>query len=152
MPRYWLAPITSREPFTLGDERIVCVPESSWDVFRQRLARNRPPLLFPFKAHLLVADDSRLACGADEIPFALSSPGELVFDGERLALSECGRAMLDKLPAAAALAAWLDADETEGEGAATSSGAGSALEWLVAMRLWLERGWGVILLKEESNV
>jgi hypothetical protein len=147
MARYWLAPVTSRNPFTLGGERFICAPEQELSDFLRAAGRIRPPLLLPFKAHLLPADEEDGVCGADEDSFSLSSPGDIVFDGEPLRLSGCAEALLDKLSGSQEEAdARLEAIEAE---LASGSSPEAALFWLDAVRRWLGRGWSVILLKEE---
>jgi hypothetical protein len=145
--RYWLAPVTNRNPFTLGGERFICAPEQDLSDFLQAAVRVRPPLLLPFKAHLLPADEEDGVCGVDEGLFSLSSPGDIVFDGDPLRLSGCAEALLDKQSGSQEQAdEWLEAIE-----AALASGRApkAARSWLDAIRQWLGRGWSVTLLKEE---
>lgn len=147
MARYWLAPVTNRNPFTLGDERFICAPEQELADFMQAALRVRPTLLLPFKAHLLLADEADGVCGAEEGGFSLSSPGDIVFDGDPLRLSGCAEALLDKQSGSQEQAdAWLEAIEA----ALASGGLPEAVRsWLDAIRQWHGRGWSVTLLKEE---
>lgn len=147
---YWLAPVTQSSPLTLGAERFVCEPERELAEFRQALDRGRPKLLVSFKTHLLAADQQEgqenTTCGTDVVPFELSTPGDIVFDGEQLRLSDCGAAMMDKLADLQTAGEWPKAIDAM-LAASTLSAVGRS--WIETMRGWLARGWLVILLKEE---
>ncbi|GAA3403879.1 hypothetical protein ACFFNY_02900 [Paenibacillus hodogayensis] len=153
MFRYWLAPITRNEPIVLGGERLLCAPEEPWAEFRNQLESSRPRLLFPFKAHLLAGEEEAEACGRDPAPFELSTPGDVVFDGKPLHLSGCGRAVLDKLPSAEALAAWLAENGMQALSGLSVPGGAEDAPCLLddALARWAANGLRVILLKEESN-
>lgn len=143
--RFWLTPVSTLRPPTLGGERIRCEPGEAWSALLQLVERTRPRLLVPFKARLLAGEDGDGTCGGAPAPFDLTVSGDIVFDGDRLRLSDCGRAMLDKLPdlracgmAADAIAASLSPDVPS-----------ETASWIGSMRRWFETGWHVILLKEE---
>lgn len=122
MARYWLAPVSNREPFTIGAERFVCAPDQQLELFLQALGSATPRLLLPFKAQLLLADEEEGVCGADVAAFSLSAPGDIRFDGERLRLSDCAVAWLARLPGSLAEAGErLDAVEALLAGCANSS-------------------------------
>lgn len=146
MSAYWLTPIVSREPLTLGAERLRLAPEASVAAFRAGLHEFHPRALMLFKAAILPADESYEACGTDALPFQLEADGDIVFDGSRLVLSHCGEALLDRL---------LGAGETRQALAAALSGgeflkaAPEAPLWCERMSDWLDRGCEVVLLKEE---
>ncbi|RKN86926.1 hypothetical protein [Paenibacillus ginsengarvi] len=145
MPRYWLTPIVSGTPVTLGGERILCSSELAVAEL-QRLLKLAGGRLVPFKAHLLAAgDEAEATCGTDRLPFDLATPVDIVFDGERLSLSHCGQTMLDKL------SGLRNADEAfaAAETYAASGTHPEAASWIAAIRRWCSAGWNVILLREE---
>ena len=145
MARFWLVPISSRNPFTLGGERFICSPDEELAEFRQALSRFRPQLLLPFKAHLLLADGDTEACGTDHVPFSLTARGDIVFDGNDLHLSGCALAMLDKLPDPEEAGKRLDAIEA----LFTADLPENVRSWFGIIRQWFEQGRSVIMLKEE---
>ncbi|MEF3305505.1 hypothetical protein [Paenibacillus sp. GYB003] len=145
MARYWLAPVISRTPFTLGAERISYEDGEAAAELRRMLPGDLSRLLVPFKSRMLAGETDSGVCGAVREPFDLSAPGDIVFDGIRLRLSACGQAMLSRLPdpgeTPLTIAALEDALEAEARTDAARL-AGS-------LRRFAERGWAVILLKEE---
>lgn len=145
MTRYWLVPVTSLSPLTLGEDRIRCDNEDQLSELRASLARIHPKLMLTFKAHLLVADDESEACGSAEESFDLASPGCVVFDDAPLRLSECGAALLGKLPAPALVREWLENMECDSGGATVVFD-----RWTRLLKRWTEQGWQVILLREET--
>lgn len=145
MARFWLVPVPTWTPFTLGGERFICSPDEELAVFRQALSRLRPQLLLPFKAHLLLEDEDTDACGTDHVPFSLTARGDIVFDGNMLRLSGCASAMLDMLPSPEEAGRLLDAIEASFAHPMPDS----VRTWLGVMRRWYGQGFGVIMLKEE---
>ncbi|TMV46699.1 hypothetical protein FE783_25680 [Paenibacillus mesophilus] len=145
MSRFWLVPISTSDPFTLGGERFICSPDEELAEFRQALSRFRPQLLLPFKAHLLPGEEDTDACGTEHVPFSLAAPGDIVFDGKALHLSDCASAMLDRLPAPEEAGRRLD----EIEASFATDLPENVRTWLGTMRRWYGQGLRVIMLKEE---
>jgi hypothetical protein len=139
---YWLTPIVSMDPVTLGADRMHCPASAEFENFRGKLQRVHPRLLPLFKAHLLLTDDSAEACGTEELAFSLEDPGDIVFDEKVFKLSHCAEAYLDRLlTAKEALHLLQKCEFNRNEREAV---------WAGLLLRWLEEGSRIVLLKEEK--
>ncbi|MBP1992821.1 hypothetical protein [Paenibacillus eucommiae] len=143
MPRYWLTPVLGRSPLRLGAERILGQPLGEFEAFRQMMHGLHPRLLPLFKADLLLSDDEEL-CGSNmDVQLDLSEAGELIFNGEPLHLSHCGEAFLDRLLRNEEAAALLLLDKGD-------LWTDAQLGWKHICIEWLQRGWSIIILREDG--
>ena len=92
---YWLSPIPSTEPFTIGQERFLLDEKMALHL-RDVFVKLKPFFLPFLKTHILPEGDDELVCGVDY--FSLEGNGPIVFNGTPLQLSKCGGAFLQKLP------------------------------------------------------
>ncbi len=92
---YWLSPVPSTEPFTIGSERFK-LEEKTALALRDAFVKLQPFFLPFLKTHILPEGDDELVCGVDY--FSLEGNGPIIFDGNPLQLSKCGGAFLQKLP------------------------------------------------------
>jgi|GEM_PF-2045875 len=181
MARYWLTPVTAKEPLTLGAGRLICEPQEELERLRELLAGLHPRLLPLFKASLLPGDDAD-ACGSEEAEPDWAGGRDIRFDGLPLTLSHCGEAFIDRLlsprealallgeagfgaqsniaPQAAfaeggeRLAIGMGLDVMAATAAAEGAWAGSggaAGRWFGVMAAWLAAGCEVILLREDGS-
>ncbi|MCS7463439.1 hypothetical protein N0M98_25360 [Paenibacillus doosanensis] len=143
MKSYWLTPVEFCADRTImPGERIELGPEQDRERFLALVKAVHSRMLVPFKANLLLSEEAELACGVDELPFDLSSSEEIAFD-ERLALSHCALAYIDRLPSASEMSGWL---QTAAKRAAGETGAERIAGWLHMMNKWNEQGLPVMLL------
>ena len=92
---YWLSPVPSTDPFTIGQERFLLDEKTALHL-RNAFVKLQPFFLPFLKTHILPEGDNELVCGVDY--FSLEGDGPIVFDGNPLQLSKCGGAFLQKLP------------------------------------------------------
>lgn len=147
MASYWLVPATYHDDrFIMSEQRIALVPHEAAEQFLQLARMEHSKMLIPFKANLLLSEDSEMACGVEEAPFDLHSGEPIRFgDGEEeLELSHCAHAYLDKLPTQADMKRMLrNLDSlTEPQQTADEPIAG----WLHKMKAWNEQGFVIMLL------
>ncbi|MCD1261534.1 hypothetical protein B5M42_022280 [Paenibacillus athensensis] len=146
MARYWLTPVTAKEPLTLGGERLVCEPQAELERLREQLAKLHPRLLPMFKASLLPGDEEAEACGDEAAEPDWGGGDDIRFDGVSLMLSHCAEAFIDRLLSPREALTLLDEAGAEGEEVFVSSA-----RWLGVMRQWLAAGCEVILLREDGS-
>ncbi|WP_159883894.1 hypothetical protein [Paenibacillus puerhi] len=157
MAAYWLVPVTMHgTQVILGEERLELTPEELRGRFSRSMQAVHPRLLLPFKAHLLLSDESLEACGTDELPFSLEGPGNLVLDRiveesekgceegagagrPEWGLSPCAEAYVAGLMAPAEAAAKLKLVQVEP----------GAEPWYEAMGEWLAGNRMVMMLRED---
>ncbi|OCT17125.1 hypothetical protein A8709_24380 [Paenibacillus pectinilyticus] len=144
MTRYWLTPIVSYSPLTLGAARMDIPAASDFEAFRQMAAHQHPRLLPMFKASLLLSDDEDV-CGSELVELDLTLEEDLVFNGEPLHLSHCAEAFLDRLLTNQEAGLLLSVMEEE-----AGSLEGPPKGWLKQWREWLEAGYDIVLLREDG--
>ncbi|ULL17622.1 hypothetical protein DVH26_26105 [Paenibacillus sp. H1-7] len=144
MGKYWLVPIVYEGTvMILSDERIALAPQPAAERFLQLAKSVHPRMLIPFKANLLLSDDSEAACGVDETPFDLASGKPIRFGDGMLELSHCAEAYLDKVPTTAEMRHHLQqCHELKAPATADEPIAG----WLHTMNKWNEKGFSILLL------
>lgn len=148
MTRYWLTPVQFQgEEVVLLDERIQLEPAEIAADFMKRMKQVNSRLLISFKASLLLSEDAEAACGIGELPFDLGSKESIVFGPEALELSHCAQSYLDRLPSAMEVAGGLS--QLEAELVSTDANA-VIVQWIRVIRSWLDRGFGVTLLREDE--
>lgn len=93
---YWLSPIYNIEPFTIGKEKVEITEKDALEL--RKLFQTLHPFFLPFlKTHILPkGEDDDLVCGVEK--FNLPKGEDIIFNGNPLELSKCGRAFLNKLP------------------------------------------------------
>ncbi|UJF35110.1 hypothetical protein [Paenibacillus hexagrammi] len=143
MVQYWLTPVKLKEPVTIGADRICCIQLEELEDFRHKASLQHARLLPLFKADLLLSDDED-ACGSEWEALKLSEEGCIVFDGNLLTLSHCAEAFLDRM---------LDTKVTQSlvETLLENSSAASVQSiWLHKWLEWLNKGYAVMLLREDG--
>ncbi|MEI7026723.1 hypothetical protein [Paenibacillus sp. y28] len=169
MSRVWLVPLKSRDPLTLGGERLGCDDPDSLQALRLLMQEVHPRALMLFKTASLLAEEesaipresgandtapfdtgkqSSLSCGVSMARLELNVPGEVTIGGTpgAMRLSSCAEALLNRLPAVAEVKRWMD-DAPIGRAGLPAQ----AAQWLEAMQRWHGEGWDVILLKEDGQ-
>jgi hypothetical protein len=149
-PVFWLAPIVTRNPFTIGSERIHCAGER-FQQFRERVQQlSSPRFLLMFKSELLLSDelsdDDLVACGNMEISlpsFADCHP--IVFDHSPFVLSHCAEAFIDRLPTPKEWRLFLHEHLTY-DGSSWSE---DERVWLDAIARWSNCNYEIVLIREE---
>jgi hypothetical protein len=144
MSTYWLAPLTSEEPFTFGEQRIRCAGPQ-FEAFRLKLqAAANPRFLLAFKADLLLemeGDADVCGPGGDGLSEQFAGSAAIRFDDTSgFHLSHCAEAFLQRLPLPREWRSWfaeqsLAWDEQE-------------RQWLQPLQQWADRNWTVVLIKE----
>jgi hypothetical protein len=149
MTRFWLTPLLSKDPLILGSERISCVPSPELDTFRVILQGVHPRLLPLFKAELLLSDDDDESCGSDMTLEELELDGgeTIEFDSERLIVSHCAEAFLDRVLTVSETQKLLQQAEQKLQAIEPNA---SHLHWIQQMKLWSSRNWEIILLREDG--
>lgn len=151
MARYWLTPVDGEDPLVLGGDRRLLQEGPTLEVFRSKLQRaGHPRFLSMVKAAILPGDPSEevnagASCGSVEA-ISLAVPGEIMFDGVLLGLSECGRAFIDRLPLLREQEEWLGLALMT---AATEGWTDEERLWLQTMEAYVRSGRKVMLVKEE---
>lgn len=148
MAHFWLTPVISREPLTLGAERMKCIPVTELALFRQVMDTVHPWLLPLFKANLLLSDGIEDSCGAEgeELNLFLADARDIVFDTNPYVLSHCAGNFLERL---------LRIEQTkqglrEVEAINQELWTDSQQLWLEQMHIWLASGKEVIIIREEE--
>ncbi|MDF2926392.1 MAG: hypothetical protein K0R57_5306 [Paenibacillaceae bacterium] len=127
MVQYWLAPVQSEDPLILAADRRLIEGGSRWELFRNKLHLIHPWLLPMVKAFILPADPDAEACGSETGP-VYTAPGPVCFDGVNFALSDCGRAFVNRLPSVS----------EQQNGFAKAAAAALQEQWPDEERGWLE--------------
>lgn len=151
MTRLWLTSISTTAPVAIGADRMAVDAAADWDTFRRTLHAVHPRLLPLFKARLLVADDDDAYCGGAESKVleldgsqAIVFDGDADTDGERLLLSHCAEAFLERLLAPLE-ALQMTQMARIGDQALTER----QKLWLETMLHWWRQGFSVVLLLED---
>jgi hypothetical protein len=145
MAPYWLAPLTSDNPVTIGTQRLYC-DTPAFETFREKVqsAAQNQRFLLAFKADLLLDDEDGdgTACGISDnglIDFNVHQP--ICFGVSGMPpLSHCAEAFLHRLPVPREWSAWL-AEQT-------APWNEQELQWLQHLQEWTNHGWTIVLLKE----
>ncbi len=142
---FWLAPILTRSPFTIGKQRIQCASEP-FARFREQLQRLATPRhLLMFKAELLLSDDADFCGTTDAALPSLTIADDIIFDGKELVLSHCAEAFLDRLPDAREWQTFLTSHSQQTELVWTIE----ERQWLDTLARWSEQQYEIVVLREE---
>ncbi|GAA4858075.1 hypothetical protein GCM10023310_41560 [Paenibacillus vulneris] len=144
MKSYWLAPLMmDGASCLLLPERFELAPVENRERFLQLMKSVHPRLLVPFKSNLLLSEEAEIRCGVDELPFRLDSGDPVLFTPDRLELSHCAHAYIDKRPAGAELDVMLSQAEELLDHVGVDE---PILEWLHRMKKWNAQGYTILLL------